>query len=143
MKCKSIHKKLIFFLEGELPEKEMHAIQLHLNECPECKILSSELQKTLGIIESEKQVEVNPFFYTRLKARLENQAETKPLFWQPVFVKVLQPAFFSILLLLGVYSGIKVTQPAKTSIIQSQNEIEMIPFLNEMSSEPIESFLMQ
>jgi hypothetical protein len=33
MKCKTLHKKLIFFLEGDLPEKEAQEIKIHLNEC--------------------------------------------------------------------------------------------------------------
>jgi len=143
MQCKTLHKKIIFFLEGELPEKETNAIKAHLNECDGCKAFAAEIQKTLGIIETEKHQEVNPFFYTRLKAKLENRQQVRHPFWKPVLVKVLQPAFFSILLIIGIYSGIKVVQPADNRVAQNQNDIEMIPFLNEMSSEPIEAFLME
>ena len=143
MQCKTIHKKLIFFLEDELPEKEMNAIKVHLDGCVDCKAFASELQKTLAIIEDEKQFEVNPFFYTRVKAKLKNRESVQQPFWQPILVKVLQPAFFTILLIIGIYSGIKITQPIENSVTQSQNEIEMIPFLNEMSNEPIEAFLME
>lgn len=143
MQCKTLHKKLIFFIEGELPEKEMNAIQVHLNECEACKAFAADLQKTLGVIENEKQLEVNPFFYTRLKAKLENKQNVRQPFWQPALVKVLQPAFFSVLLIFGVYSGIKIAQPIESNVAQNQEEIEMIPFLNEMGSEPIEAFLME
>lgn len=144
MQCKTLHKNLIFFLEGDLPEKEMKKVEAHLVECPDCLAFSLEMKKTLGIIEEEKQLEVNPFFYTRLKARLENQETQKKPFWQPVFSRVLQPAFFSIILLLGIYGGIKMGQPyesQRSSTILAEQD--MVPYLNEMSAEPIESFLME
>jgi len=143
MNCKSSHKKLIFFLEGELPENEMKTMQEHLDVCPDCKAFASELQKTLGIIEVEKNPEVTPFFYTRLKAKLENRSSTiKPL-WQPLLVKVLQPAFFVILLLIGIYGGFKIGQPFEKSASQIYSAQEVVPYLNEMSDEPIEVFLME
>jgi hypothetical protein len=73
------------------------------------------MKKTLGIIQVEKSPEVNPFFYTRLKARMENnEVQEKQRVGFPVWEKVLQPAFFSLLLLAGIYTGIKIGQPANT-----------------------------
>lgn len=145
MKCKTLHKKLIFFLEGELSDNEAQEIKVHLNECAGCAAFAEDLKKTLGIIQAEKSPEVNPFFYTRLKARLENQAKkaAKPAGF-PVWEKVLQPAFFSLLLLAGIYTGIKIGQPANTESNQAIfAETELVPFLNEMDAEPIETFLME
>jgi hypothetical protein len=145
MKCKTLHKKLIFFLEGDLPEKEAREIKLHLNECADCAAFAEDMKKTLGIIQTEKSPEVNPFFYTRLKARFESQEENAgKTAGFPIWQKVLQPAFFSLLLLAGIYAGIKIGQPAKpenqTAIFA---ETELVPFLNEMKTEPIETFLME
>lgn len=145
MKCKTLHKKLIFFLEGDLSEKEAREIKLHLNECADCAAFAEDMQKTLGIIQVEKSPQVNPFFYTRLKARMENKEtrEKQPIGFS-VWEKVLQPAFFSLLLLAGIYIGIKIGQPANTKSNQSIfAETELIPFLNEMKAEPIENFLME
>ena len=145
MKCKTLHKNLIFFLEGELPEKEMEHIKIHLSECSTCASFAVEMQKTLGILEAERSPAVNPFFYTRLKAKLENQeSEQKQVFWSPALVRVLQPAVFSFLLIIGIYAGVKIGQPASTkqymaTIIQN----EEIPYLNEMEVESIETFLME
>jgi hypothetical protein len=56
----------------------------------------------------------------------------------------LQPAFFSLLLLAGVYTGIKIGQPATTETDHNIfAETELVPFLNEMEAEPIETFLME
>ena len=107
MKCKKIHNKLIFFIEGDLPENEMAAVSAHLEVCSSCREFVEEMKKTLGIINLEKQVQVSPYFYTRVKARMEGQQESSPestglSLWE----RVLQPAFFTVLLLAGIYAGI-------------------------------------
>ncbi len=145
MKCKTLHKKLIFFLEGDLPEKEANEMKAHLAECESCAAFAEDMQKTLGIIQIEKSPEVNPFFYTRLKARMENEENRAKLpAGIPIWEKILQPAFFSLLLLAGIYTGIKIGQPANTGANQNIfAETELVPFLNEMETEPIETFLME
>lgn len=145
MKCKTLHKKLIFFLEGDFPENEVNEMKAHLAECDACAAFAEEMKKTLGVIQTEKSPEVNPFFYTRLKARMENEEfQEKQRIGFPVWEKVLQPAFFSLLLLAGIYSGIKIGQPANTGANQNIfAETEVVPLLNEMDAEPIETFLME
>lgn len=145
MKCKTLHKHIIFFLDGELPALEMDQMKAHLSECKECAAFVEEMRKTLEVITSEKSPSVNPFFYTRLKAKMENRAGIQnELFKRPVFAKILQPAFFSLLLIAGIYTGIKIGQPAVVnsgSAIYAEQEI--IPYLNEMENESIETFLME
>jgi len=143
MKCKTIHNKLIFFLDRELPAVEMKQFGEHLNSCPECALFLEEMKKTLGIIATEKSVEENPFFYTRIKARLENQeAEQVPRL--TLLTRVVQPVAFTAILLVGIYGGIKLGKPHQIELTGvTLSEQEIIPFLNEMNSEPIEAFLMK
>jgi predicted anti-sigma-YlaC factor YlaD len=145
MKCKTIHKNLIFFLEGDLPENKTGQIQAHLSGCKNCAAFAEDMKKTLGIIEKEKSVKTNPFFYTRLKARLESQAKPEKIpFWKPALVKVVQPVFFSVLLIAGIYTGFKVGTPVRVNTVSANYTTEeLIPYLNEMRSEPIEKFLME
>ena len=145
MKCKDLHNKLIFYLEGDLPEKEMEQLRIHLSECSECAQFAGEMQKTPGIVEAEKSPEVNPFFFTRLKAKMESQNESfESKAGHPFLVRVLQPALFSLLLLAGIYSGIKIGQKAENEIyVTTSLDEQVIPYLNEMEAEPIEAFLME
>jgi len=145
MKCKTLHSKIIFFTDGELPVAEMEQIKIHLSECSECAAFAEEMKKTLAVIENEKEPQLNPFFYTRVKARLENQAEQVEVTRQaPVLVRILQPAMFSLLLLAGVYTGIKIGQPVKiNSDVPVFTENEVVPYFNEMETESIENFLME
>ena len=143
MQCKKLHKKLIFFLEGDLPGHEMKQVKQHLAECDECAAFASEMSKTLTVLQEEKLPEMNPFFYTRVKTRLESQAEKPAQFIRnPYVARVLQPAFFSLLLLAGIYTGFKIGQSTDNGASYFQQE-QVIPYLNEMEAEPIEAFLME
>mgnify|MGYP001074392682 CR=1 FL=1 len=142
MKCKDLHNKLIFYLEGDLPQNEMEQVKIHLGNCADCEAFAEEMDKTLGVLEAEKSPEINPFFYTRLKAKMELHSESKV--GNPLLVRVLQPALFSLLLLAGIYSGIKIGQKAEDQLYATNNADEqVIPYLNEMEAEPIEAFLME
>lgn len=143
MNCKTVHNKLIFFLENELPVSEMKQVEQHLESCSECALFLKEMQLSFSILEDEKVHEQNPFFYTRVKARLENM-DAKQVVGQAIFARVLQPLAFSVILLLGVYGGIKLGQPHKTELASSTlSEQQMVPYLNGMDAEPIEAFLME
>jgi anti-sigma factor RsiW len=145
MKCKQLHNKLIFYLEGDLPKDEMDFVKKHLSECPDCAAFADEMRKTFAVLEAEKSPEVNPFFYTRLKAKMEAQAEAvEPATANPYWRRILQPALFSLLLLIGIYSGIKIGQKAEDQLFAASSADEqIIPYLNEMEVEPIETFLME
>lgn len=142
MKCKDVHNKLIFFLEGDLSGMEMKAVQEHLDECGECALFAEELKLTFSILETEKKPEINPFFYTRVKAKLEKQEE-QSIERRPVLVRVLQPVAFSLVLLLAIYGGIKFGATSAEQSASLTAKQELIPYLNEMDVEPIENFLMQ
>jgi len=145
MKCKTLHTKIIFFIDGELPAAEMEQMKIHFSECSECAAFAEEMKKTLAIIDNEKAPQLNPFFYTRVKVRLENQAENLTATRQtPVLLRILQPALFSLLLMAGIYTGVKIGQPAKVnSDIPVFAENEVVPYFNEMEAEAIENFLME
>ena len=62
MKCKKVHKKLIFYLEGDLPEKEAGEVAAHLAQCVDCTAFANDMKRTLGVLQIEKSPEVNPYF---------------------------------------------------------------------------------
>lgn len=142
MNCRKAHKKIVFYLEGSLPEKEMKEVRDHLQGCSACLSFAGDLESTMAVIEKERHPEVNPYFYTRIKAGLENQEKEK-VQKTPGLIRILQPALFTLLLLAGIYSGIKIGQAPFNDSEAQVSEIEIVPYLNEMASEPIESFLME
>jgi|SRR5690554_1830837 len=145
MNCKMLHKKLIFYVEEELPELEMQEVAIHLAHCERCAAFAEYLTKTLGIVQQEKTIYESPFFYTRLKVRMEQQQQAiNKSIISLAWGKVLQPALFSILLIAGIYSGIQIGAGiAPDETVAFEDESEVIPFLNELKSEPLENFLME
>ncbi|MFY9150451.1 MAG: zf-HC2 domain-containing protein [Prolixibacteraceae bacterium] len=139
MNCKTIHQDLIFYLDNELPEERRSVVQEHLNVCADCRKFYELLKTEMQLITEEKNPEVSPFFYTRLSARLENKQDYLP---QKSWSTVLQPAFFSLILLIGIYGGLKLGNNASSPSIQ-QNRTSNIQMLNDFEAEPIESFLLE
>lgn len=138
MECRNIQKELIFYLDHDLPEEKMAIIGKHLDGCPRCSGFLKELEKSMGIIEAERKPEVSPYFFTRLSARLD---EGPKLQEQTAWTRVLQPAFFTLLLMAAIYGGLRVGYYASRPVVQPQ-QTNVIPGMDDFGDEPIESFLL-
>ena len=138
MKTNCIHNDLIFYLDNELSVEKKIAVEKHLLECYDCQSFLAFLQQEMQVIDKEKNPEASPFFYTRLSARLEEKTERQT---QRQWIRLAQPAFFSIILLLGIYGGLKLGSEA-SSPKEIQQSISSVHMLNDFAAEPIESFLL-
>lgn len=138
MKNKCIHKDLIFYLDNELSEEKRTAVEKHLQECADCRSFLVFLKDEMQIIEKEKNPEASPFFYTRLSARMDEQPQFKP---QGLWVRIAQPAFFSVMLMAGIYGGLRLGSNVSFSKV-NQPATSSIQLLNDFEAEPIESFLL-
>ena len=138
METKCIQKDLIFYLDNELSVERRTAVEKHLSACADCRGFLAFLQDGMQIIEKEKNPEVSPFFYTRLSTRLEEKPEPQV---QSQWVRLAQPAFFSLMLLAGIYGGLKLGSNAST-IKVNQPATSSVQMLNDFAAEPIESFLL-
>jgi anti-sigma factor RsiW len=138
MKTKCIHNDLIFYLDNELPEEKRTAVEKHLEECADCHGFLAFLKEEMQIIEVEKNPVVSPYFFTRLSARLVKRPEFKPQSW---WVQFAQPAFFSMMLIVGIYGGLRLGSNASQGTINPESNIT-IQLMNDFESEPIESFLL-
>ncbi len=138
MKHDYIQNDLIFYLDNELSVEKKMVVEKHLEECADCRSLLVFLQDGMQVIEKEKDPEASHFFYTRLSARLEE----KPKFQaQSQWLQLLQPAVFSLLLVIGIYGGLKIGSNASFPKLNQPATIG-IQMLNDFETEPIESFLL-
>lgn len=140
MNCKRCHKKLIHYLEESLHVTEIQEIEQHLLECASCRGFADYLKETLSTIESSRITQPDPFFYTRVKARLEKQEES--FFAKPAFARILQPAIFTLLLIAAVYTGLEIGSYGLSSDTENYVVENLDPWVNELGSEPLETFLM-
>lgn len=67
---------------GGVPENGRDAaIQAHLAECAECRQELEELRSTMALLDTWEAPEPNPYFLTRLNARLGEERGAAPLSW--------------------------------------------------------------
>lgn len=138
MNHKSIHNDLIFYLDNELSVEKCTAVEKHLEECADCRSIFAFLQEEMQVIGKEKNPEVSPFFYTRLSAKLDKKSDSQA---QSQWVRLAQPAFFSLVLLAGIYGGLKLGSNASSPKV-NQPATNSVQMLNDFADEPIESFLL-
>jgi len=83
LNCKGMDEKLANLLldpaaaKAALPAK----VQAHLVECDRCRRELDELRATIGLLDAWKTPEPNPYFLTRLEARLKEEREAAPAGW--------------------------------------------------------------
>lgn len=85
--------------------------------------ISEEIEKTLNSLDGLQNLESNPYLYTRLKTRIEeNSARSKPSF---LHKPELKPLLFLLLLIINVITTVyflesnKTSDTAKSSLIKS------------------------
>ncbi len=142
MNCKKTQKNLIFYINNELEKELSEKIKKHTDNCKTCSKAYEELKATLSLTEKTERLKPNPFLYTRIKQKLEEQNNKKKI---PGFSinKILQPLIMSLLLILGISGGIKIgnmyeTKQQKQNIISQTTEY----YLNDFEQEKIELILL-
>ena len=71
MKHKTVKRKLLRYLDNDLPEGEFKAVRQHLSTCPECSNYLQQLEKIWFTEQPVTPIEVPPFLWTRLSVRLQ------------------------------------------------------------------------
>ncbi|MCD4773268.1 MAG: zf-HC2 domain-containing protein [Bacteroidales bacterium] len=152
MNCTEINKNLIFYIEGDLSSEKEKIVKKHLEKCDKCKYLYNEMEKTLGVIQKENTPEINPFFYTRVKAKMEDVQESsfRPVF-RPVFMRILQTSVAVVLIAFGVFVGIQMGDnylnnsmvSGSEQTISKYQEYSQQLFLDGLEVESIETSLLK
>jgi len=105
MKCLHIRNDLMDYLEGGLNPTRQQEVSRHLETCSDCRGFSYRLKGMFEFIEQEKVVEYDPYMFTRIQATMDKPAVQR----QPLFLAgMLRPALLAIVLLLMVYTGIRI-----------------------------------
>jgi predicted anti-sigma-YlaC factor YlaD len=92
MNCNDMNAKLpdlLFGPEEQSPEDVDavrdaavgDAVKLHLVECADCRKQLEEMRATMALLDAWEAPEPNPYFLTRLNARLDEERESAPASW--------------------------------------------------------------
>jgi anti-sigma factor RsiW len=84
MTCHDMSSKLpdLLFEADGVADQNDHAHALaHLAECEDCRKELEELRATMALMDVWKAPEPNPYFLTRLRARLDEERSAAPVGW--------------------------------------------------------------
>ena len=152
--CTGIDAKLANLLLD--PAAAPDQVQAHLAGCDRCRRELAELRATMDLLDTWKTPEPNPYFLTRLEARLREQREAAPAGWfatlrarfafQPVaYVRPLAAMALTVMLLVGggAYLGISgwnqpPVTPVQTAVVNDLqtmgNNTQLLDQLESLSS---------
>ena len=137
MKCNIPDNDLFLYADGSLPAERRISVESHINECRECGEFLSFLGKTLEVVNKDKEIRENPFLFTRIMAKLE---EEKRPYWLHSIKNI--PSFaFSIVLIGVILGGINLGRLYSGNLSGYGNELqEEITYLDDIKQEQIEIF---
>ncbi len=112
MICKKVQNRLSAYLDGELDARTSSQIALHLQECPNCHLEFERLQKLNAFLEVEESLPADPYFLSRLRARLRYQDRKSPVVpktWRWA-ERALVPITVAFGLAFGIFLGTHLTE---------------------------------
>ncbi|MGC8865033.1 MAG: zf-HC2 domain-containing protein [Bacteroidales bacterium] len=99
IRCEEFKHWYPAYKNGKLSNINKQLVAEHLGSCEGCQLAAQAIE---AVLETTIQPESDPFFYTRLSARLEKEKA-------PRVVRVLKPAFIlSLALSLSILIGIRM-----------------------------------
>ena len=110
MEHKEIRKKLLRYIDAELPQEERADIQQHLKRCEQCRKDIQSLSGLWNLSQSIKRAQPSPFLWNKISAQLEGKTQKRRLVNKVrVFIRqTAWPALTAAIVMLGLFIGIKV-----------------------------------
>jgi len=100
MKCTEIHELLPDLAAGFASAPP--GINDHLRSCTECASKLKEFRKTMALLDEWQAPEPSPYFDTRLRARLREEAAKAPSSWFAWLRRPVLAASFALIVIAGV-----------------------------------------
>lgn len=104
MKCEDIHEQLLD-LAGDSKTPAPEQAQ-HLAACAPCATKLAELRQTMALLDEWKAPEASPYFDSRLRARMREEAAAPQGWWAalktPAFLRPMAATAFVLVLAAGI-----------------------------------------
>lgn len=140
MNCDGCKIKTMDYFEGSLSEADRKEYEAHLEECAICRGFAAYVSELLKSVSRSGINKVDPYFFARLKARMENRAGQNER--KREITGVVRPLFYSFLLAASIVAGIVIGSYGSFTGATEPRAEHMVPWMNEMRNEPIENFFM-
>jgi len=107
MKCTQVKRRLSAFLDREMSSEDKALISRHLDTCPGCRQELERLTRLSGDLALIEDVEVQPYFMTRLVRRItDREAKHAAPWWFPEWIRrAAIPAAAAAVLILTALTG--------------------------------------
>ena len=102
MNCTNFLENIIPYLDDELTQTNASEFEKHLHDCLSCNTMFKNIANTYAIIDLEKNIPDNPFFYHTLISKLEVQKQDKPFH---IIMQILKPLAVAASITLGIIIG--------------------------------------
>lgn len=114
MRCRTLQKHLSAYLDGELDARQNAQIQAHVAQCESCSLELARLRKAYDALLDGVKIAPDPFFITRLRARLaEDKTKTAGFRWN--VQKLVFPASVAAAIFIGAILGVQATKSVLSS----------------------------
>jgi len=129
MKCTEIENKIWDYIEETLDIEAQTSVKRHLDECSKCASMEKALRSSLQIIEGSRRTEADPFFFSRLEARMENNEASRSISKAPYAFRMAIAASIAIVgivggSIFGSYSAEQLNNNfARNSITEQTDEL--------------------
>jgi len=149
MKCKDIEKLLPDYIEQKLNPELADKLKIHLGSCTKCEALYKKLLSAIQFLKPTSEIEEQPFYYTRLKQRMQNESN---IGYSINLKRYLQPLAYVASIVIAVYIGIligssSVNQKQFSDVTEAEKDyLETFmdnQYINELDIEKIESVFIE
>lgn len=123
MDCTKFTEFIIPYLDQEVDETTRIKFEQHLTDCASCTKLFENLKATYGVIEVERNLPANPFFYSKLLNKLEEPREAKVI---SLITAALKPIAVAASISLGILIGNGELDMTTTSDTELETLTEII-----------------
>ncbi|MCK9612444.1 MAG: hypothetical protein PHR81_04220 [Bacteroidales bacterium] len=107
MDCKNFGKNILNYFYQDTDTALHQEMQEHLAQCSTCKVIYQKLTSVLSTVPSDEELMPDEFFQQRLIAKINNlKSEVSA---GRILSGVLRPVFSAILILAGIFIGIKIS----------------------------------
>ena len=109
MKCKQVEILIPEYIDNNIDSTKVKLVEQHIKECNQCNYLYKSLKSSLDLLQAKKDIEEQPFYYTRLVQKIENkQLKNDSLFLNLLKSRVIQPIVYLTSVIIAVYVGILI-----------------------------------
>lgn len=130
MRCKKAEKLILKSFDHKIKDWEKSELEAHIALCPHCFDMKREYEDILKVLSASPFPEPKPYFWERLRPRLNESSAGILPFWKLWAIKLV-PAAVSIVVLLA--AGLTFFKPDQSFSLQdemSKTEILLLQDLN-------------